>query len=361
MKRFTGSPLSYLTIKRKLMKTGNLNREENSVKWSESKEIVTKKNLKGKRPMNPCPIYAKKSHTLYLFVIGVEGIIPEAGQIFWGINKASLFFISTKDGGKTWNDITELTDNLSQVKNWATFAVGPGHGVQTETGRLIVPAYAYPSCCSCCEGGRRCLATLFCWCGPFGCTNYCCPPPHALIIYSDNDEKSLKNGKMLEETSLECEIAEISDEQGERLIYCNARSWGGLRVEAVAKDCEDSFRKVTSKLVQTGTGCQGSVVSFPAQPEESGLNPAPLWLLYSHPTSQSKRVDLGIYLHNSSQDPGEWSKPWVINPGPSGYSDLAYMEDGLFACLMECGEKSEIEQIACLFFTYDDVQQGILK
>lgn len=53
-----------------------------------------------------------------------------------------------------------------------------------------------------------------------------------------------------------------------------------------------------------------------------------------------------------------WSSPWIINKGPSGYSDLVYIGDGMFACLMERGDNSEIEQIAFSIFSYNEVKKG---
>ncbi|XP_032425738.1 sialidase-3-like [Xiphophorus hellerii] len=339
-----------------VMKAGNLTKAGNSwaVEWSDSKEVVKKKDLGGHRPMNPCPIYAKKRNTIYLFFIGVKGTTSESHQICWGINETRLYYIATKDGGGTWSDPVDLTETLPEIKNWATFGVGPGHGIQTETGKLIVPAYAYPSCSSCCKSCRSCLASLFCCCDSLCCTK-CCPPPHALIICGDNVE-NFKCGNMLEQTSLECEIAETSTDQT-KMLYCNARSQGGFRVEAFLDDREDVL--APSKLVETNSGCQGSVVSFPAQPEEDDSNRGTPWLLYSHPTSKCKRVDLGVYLNKSPTNPSAWSNPWIINEGPSGYSDLTYIEDGWFACLMECGEKTYTEEIACSLFSYDDIQKGI--
>uniref|UniRef100_A0A087XMW4 exo-alpha-sialidase n=1 Tax=Poecilia formosa TaxID=48698 RepID=A0A087XMW4_POEFO len=321
-----------------VMKTGKLTKAGNSVEdWSDSKEVVKKEDLGGHRPMNPCPIYAKERNTIYLFFIGVKGTTSERHQIFWGINETRLYYITTKDGGESWSHPIDLTETLPEIKNWATFAVGPGHGIQTKTGKLIVPAYAYPSCSSSCTSCRSCLE--------------CCPPPHALIIYSDNEEK-FKCGNMLEKTSLECEIAKTND-QGE-MLYCNARSQGNIRVEAFLDDSGKVIREVKSKLVETKSGCQGSVVSFPAQPEEDGSNQGTLWLLYSHPTCRCEREDLGVYLNKSPTDPSAWSQPRVINQGPSGYSDLAYIQNGWFACLMERGEKTYIEEIACLLFRFHE-------
>lgn len=337
-----------------VMKKGILSKGDLKVEWSDSKEVVTKRDLKGKRPMNPCPIYSNGK--LHLFFMGVEGTIPEFGQIFWGINKARLYYITTENGGKTWSTPTDLTDTLPETKNWATFAVGPGHGIETDSGEFIVPTYAYPSCSSGCKRCRSCLATFFCWCG---CKCCCCPPPHSLIIYRAPNEESFRCGDKLEETSLECQIAEISNNPDKRL-YLNARSQGGLRVEAFLDDRGNNFIILPSKLVETGGGCQGSLVSFPAQPEGAGSSQGAKWLLYSHPTSESKRMDLGVYLNKSPLEENAWSKPWIIKYGPSGYSDLAYMGNSQFACLMECGNSCATEQIACLLFTYDKLQ-GFIK
>ncbi|XP_075311583.1 sialidase-3-like [Odontesthes bonariensis] len=331
-----------------VMKTGTFIKDETThdlkIQWSESKNVVEKSRLDGYRPMNPCPVYEKSTRTLFLFFISVEGTVSEPWQRFWGINKARLCYVTTTDGGQVWSKVTDLTDKMPQMKKWATFAVGPGHGLQTQTGRLIVPAYAYGSCCPSCF----CIACF-------------CAVPRAISLYSDDGGTTWQFGNMLGKKSVECEMAEISDAGGSRFLYCNARNDGGHRVEAVSDDSGGDFIILPSagKLVETGCGCQGSVVSFPAQPEEVGSNKESEWLLYTHPTSPSKRVDLGVYLNKSPQDSAAWSQPWIINKGPSGYSDLAYLDEGWFACLMERGESSETEQIACNVFSYNQVYQSI--
>ncbi|XP_035515029.1 sialidase-3-like [Morone saxatilis] len=307
-----------------VMKTGTI-KEENSkktIEWSDFKEVKNA-HLDGYRPMNPCPVYDRDNRTLFLFFTCVEGTVSEQWQIDNRTNKTRLCFVTTTDIGHSWSTVTDLTDTLSEIRQWATFAVGPGHGIQTESGRLIVPLYAY------CISMDKCS----------------CPNPYVFCLYRDKND-SWHLGKPLKKKSLECEMAEISDGK----LYCNARSKGGYRVEALNMET----LKETNMLVETGGGCQGSVVSFPAHIKAADCEPK--WLLFSHPTDRSKRIDLGVYLNKSPMKPKAWRKPWIINRGPSGYSDLAHIGDGWFVCLMECGEQRETEQIASVLFTYDDLK-----
>ncbi|CAJ1053520.1 sialidase-3-like [Xyrichtys novacula] len=348
-KRKTSNDASAVAL---VMKTGTLIEDKTTqtvtTKWSELK-LVKEAHLDGHRPMNPCPLYDKNSKTLFLFFICIEGTVSELFQICCNQNKARLCYITSKDGAQSWSEVTDLTDRLDEIKSWATFAVGPGHGIQTEGNRLIVPVYGYASCSpSCC-----CFIKFYC------CT------PYALYLYSDDEGKTWKFSSRIQKVSLECEMAEVTDDSGFKSIYCNARSKGGHRVEAVDKNDGTGFVTLptTDKLVETGGGCQGSVVSFPAQSEaaradsDQSQNPN-RWLLFTHPSSKTKRTDLAVYLNKTPSDPNAWSEPWIINRGPSAYSDLAYIGDGWFACLMERGQQSEIEQIACKVFSYSDAEQG---
>ncbi|XP_059189329.1 sialidase-3-like [Centropristis striata] len=286
--------------------------------WSELKP-VKKAHLDGHRPMNPCPVYEKTSQTLFLFFICVEGNISERWQIKHDCNKARLCYITTTDDGHSWSGVTDLTNPLVKEQCWATFAVGPGHGLQTEAGRLIVPLYAYDS------PKTKPKAD---------------PTPHARSLYSDDNGKTWQLGEMLQHESLECEMAEFFDEKQESSIYCNARTTGGKREEAVSRNNGKDFSELSPrKLPETGKGCQGSVVSFPAQGKDTESQNK--WLLFSHPESKSKRINLGVYLNKSPGNPKTWSKLGIINKGPSGYSDLVYIDDGWFACLMECRKRRE--------------------
>ncbi|PWA26577.1 hypothetical protein CCH79_00001239 [Gambusia affinis] len=301
--------------------------------WLKPKEVVRKCTC-GYRPMDPCVVYEKKTETLFLFFVYVNE--TESWQLEHHQNKARLRYITKKKNEKKWSKFTEVTDLLPVFKNWSTFAIGPGHGIQTKSGRMIVPAYAF--------------------------TKDKEPIPHSFCFYSDDLGNTWKCEEMLSETSMECEMTEIFDGNRDRLIYCNARTSGGHRVQATIDKSDFHTLTTVTPFDELHKGCQGSVISFPTQ-SGNVKNSQEKWLLFSHPTKQNshwERLDLGVFLstspvRSSGEFNLEWSQPWVINPGPSGYSDLTYIEDGWFACLMECGEKSPTDEIACIVFSYKEI------
>ncbi|NP_001071006.1 sialidase 3 (membrane sialidase), tandem duplicate 3 isoform X1 [Danio rerio] len=308
------------------------------VEWICGHQVLSSASLPNHRSMNPCPVYERDSKTLFLFFVCVPTQVSEFDQIRTNKSQGRLCYVTSKDAGKTWSQTIDLTADVigEQVNEWAPFAVGPGHGVQTKNGRLIIPAYAYrytgkTDCTSCC------------------CLSFCCFTPYALAFYSDDQGITWKAGQQMDVESCECQMAEIVGEKGDSTLYCNARTRLGYRTEALSNNAGEDFDTVlsSSKLIETGKGCQGSVLSFVEQ-----SSPPQTWLLYSHPSHPKKRVDLGLYLNKSPLDSSGWSDEplMILHHGPSAYSDLVEFEPGHFACLMECGKEHENEEIAFLLF-----------
>ncbi|XP_056121201.1 sialidase-3-like [Rhinichthys klamathensis goyatoka] len=325
-----------------VMRRGSWKNDQKKVEWDNDHLVLNSALLPNHRSMNPCPVYEKDSDTLFLFFICVPFGVSELEQIKTKKNQAQLCYITSKDTGRNWSDITNLNDVISEKeKNWATFAVGPGHGVQMESGQLIIPAYAYYF------EYKTCLCS---YCFDSKCASSS-PISHAFAFCSDDKGSTWHVGEQIEDlVSNECQMAEIMD-KGNSTLYCNARSTSGHRVEALSKDGGKTFKKLkSSKLIETGKyACQGSVLKIISSDQSTGDQST--WLLYSHPSDKTERKDLTIYVNKSLSDPMQWTTMQCINEGPSGYSDLAECEDQKYiACLFECGKKSEIEKIDFKFF-----------
>ncbi|XP_029898920.1 sialidase-3 isoform X2 [Aquila chrysaetos chrysaetos] len=319
-------------------------RHGSSVEWGPVEELSALA-LPGRRTMNPCPLYDARSGTVFLFCICVERGKTERCQIWRGCSAARLCYATSTDGGRRWTPLRDVTDEAvgADLSRWATFAVGPGHGVQLDSGRLVVPAYTYYV--------HRCL------CGVVPLP--CCTRQHALVFYSDDGGRRWRKGALVGGGQTgECQVAEIGGSDARQpLLYCNARAPRGCRAVAFSTDCGRRFERSArcEALGEPPRGCQGSVVSFAAP---TGKEDVPTWLLYSHPTDRHRRRDLGIYLNPSPLDEAGWWHPWVLHPGPSGYSDLAVCPGGFFGCLFECGTTSACEEIAFCLFTLDTSARG---
>ncbi|XP_029424745.1 sialidase-3 isoform X2 [Nannospalax galili] len=342
-----------------------------SVQWGPLKPLM-EATLPGHRTMNPCPVWEQKTGCVYLFFICVKKHVTESQQICSGRNAARLCFICSKDAGYSWSELKDLTEEVTdpEVKHWATFAVGPGHGIQLQSGRLVIPAYAYYFSYS-----------FLCLLLP------CSVKPHSMMIYSDDLGITWHHGNLIKPLgTVECQVAEVTWRASNPMLYCSARTSSRFRAEAFSTDSGDCFQTPTlnPQLYEPPHGCQGSVVSFKPlrlphtcqslndkdapttqksplldnslKLEEGSGTPLGTWLLYSHPTSKKERINLGIYCNQNPLEMACWSHPWILHHGPCGYSDLATVEEqGLFACLFECGTKEGFEQIAFRLFSYQEV------
>ncbi|KAM6960559.1 sialidase-4-like [Aplochiton taeniatus] len=366
----------------------------NYVEWQDMHVLGTAM-LAGHRSMNPCPVYDEFTGTLFLFFIAVLGHTTESYQLVTGKNVTRFCYVSSSDNGDSWGPTTDLTDRVigDTIKEWATFALGPGHGIQLKSGRLLIPAYAYHIDC------RECFGQV------------CKTTPHAFCFYSDTHGCSWRFGEMVPgPESVECQMVSVDEEDGTNILYCNARSPLGCRVQALSLDDGAMFQdgQLVQRLMEPRNGCHGSVVGFPApihlnlpnvhhtcsrhwtsclsQSSDSTLAPTiptttannatssnpsppqhfltPTWVVYSHPTLPNTRKDLGIYLSLYPRDPDSWSGPWVIYEGASAYSDLAYLElpslSGsppavAFACLFECGTNTAYDEISFSIFTLNEL------
>ncbi|XP_068959329.1 sialidase-2 isoform X2 [Petaurus breviceps papuanus] len=310
-----------------VLRRGKYEPSTHQVQWKEM-QVVKKARLPGHRSMNPCPVYDEVTGTLFLLFIAVKGQVTENQQIHTKTNAVRLCCVTSKDQGKTWSSVQDLTNAAigPAHKQWATFTVGPGHGVQlhNQDQTLVIPAYAY-----------RIL-------GPQK------PIPHAFCLLSDDHGKTWKMGNFITMgNTLESQVVEV-DSHGQRVLYCNSRSTLRARVQAVSQDGGVHFTgaQQVKKLVEQPLGCHGSVVGFP-NPTQNASGSADTWLLYSHPKDPLKREDLGLYLNRDPLDPAGWTEPAILMRGACAYSDLQYMGPGprgspQFGCLFEYGNYDEI-------------------
>nr|XP_056705910.1 sialidase-4 [Euleptes europaea] len=292
---------------------------KNYVEWEDMRALETA-TLVHHRSMNPCPIYDELTGVVFLFFIAVLGRTPEAFQIITGQNAARLCYVSSSDQGISWSHVTDLTQQVigRTIEDWATFALGPGHGIQLKSGRLLLPAYAYHIDCKECFG-KLCKTT-----------------PHAFTFYSDDHGQSWDFGEFIPNLqTVECQMVSVDEEDGSNVLYCNARSPLGFRVQALSVDDGAAFQpgQLVQRLVEPPHGCHGSIIGFQA----------PLYYLrhnFHMVQRETRSVESSDYLPQPSTEKRNQLPPPAV-PWPSLCSQsLCYQQENLTSSRTSSGHHS---------------------
>lgn len=243
---------------------------------------------------NPCPVLDRKTGTI---------VLP-----FCRDNK-QVFVMCSKDDGVTWSEPVEISKDVMKA-NWTWVATGPGVGIQTKNGRLVIP----------CDHQDAAVKSRL-----------------SHVITSDDGGATWKLGGMVGPLCNECQIVELTN--GSLMI--NMRSYRGTncRQVAISKDGGASFLDPKEDGTLIEPICQASLIRLPG---------AAGGLLFSNPAS-TRREKLTVRL---SRDEGRtWPIAKVLHPGPAAYSCLAALDDGTIGCLYERGDKKPYETITLARFT----------
>ena len=252
---------------------------------------------------NPCPIVDRK------------GII----HLLFTRNNQRLFYTCSTDDGRTWAEPREHTSILKDLSYpLARVASGPGHGIQTSRGRLIAPIWV-------CDRQLPDVKKE--------------PTPSRYqsgVIYSDDAGRTWQTGKL---------VPPVLDRLNEGTVFervdgtlsLNLRGYQlGFRAVSQSTDAGRTWSEPVLDKELICPTCQASILRL-----------SPREVIFSNPASTA-RTHLTIRF---SDDEGRtWAHARVLDPGPSGYSDLALTRDGDILCLHESGQQFYAEKITMARF-----------
>jgi sialidase-1 len=218
------------------------------------------------------------------------------------------FYTRSEDDGKTFAppiEITETFEALRPAYDWKVIATGPGHGIRlTKTGRLIVPVWLSTSE----KGGHR--------------------PSAVATIFSDDGGKTWTAGDLVvkhPDLTNPSETAAVELPDGQVMLNIRHESTPHQRAISVSADGATKWSKPTFDAVLPEPICMGSLVRWDKR------------ILFSNPHNPDGRERKNVSVY-ASEDAGKtWKYRRAIEPGPSGYSDLAVGPDGWAYCLYEAG------------------------
>jgi len=273
--------------------------------WSAQKVVFSRQ---GYTCGNPCPIYDRETGTVLLLFCQHSAETPESALIS-GEGARTVWMTRSEDCGQRWSQPFELTQAV-KPGGWRWYATGPGHGLQLESGRLVVPC------------------------------DHVLPHPDGVgdlwrshVILSDDHGASWRLGGVVEtHGGNESTIVEMSPDA----LYINCRYHNPVkrRLGAWSEDGGESFVEAVVHDSQRDPTCQGSMVNVGGE----------LWL--SHVGHETRR--LGLVVQRSLDSGRAWGGEALIWPGPVAYSDLSVLEDGVVLCLFERGESHPYEGIGLL-------------
>lgn len=270
--------------------------------WEPASVLASRQG--GKPVSNPTPIVDSNGTIHLLYQRGYE----------------AAYHIESTDDGKTWTEPADITYAFEAFKsefNWHALAPGPGHAIQLKNGRLLVPVW-------------------------IAVTQKINPktkkrkhhPYRVGTIYSDDLGKTWKRGALIPESP---EILDPSETmavelQDGRVMLSIRHSKKKERGVSFSADGISEWSTPTTDEELFDTGCMASIIRIPEQ--SGGGNST---LLFVNPDSRNipKNPRANLTAKVSYDDGKNWTVKKVLNPGPSGYSDLAVGPDGTIYCLYE--------------------------
>jgi len=237
-------------------------------------------------------------------------------------------YLSSTDDGATWSGPVDISEQISDTKTWAALCAGPAVGIQTTTGRLIVPFYHW-------QGGtdRNTVNGIF---------------------YSDDHGKTWTSGENVPGFANENTIVELADGS----FMLNSRAVGpdgdGLhhRKISISRDGGLTWSKTYNEITLITPGCQACILRYTKMADGYEKNR----VLFSGPASSISRVNMTVRVSYDEAD--TWPVAKTINAGGSAYSCLTVMKDGTIGLLYENGKRIPCERISFARFNLEWLTDG---
>jgi sialidase-1 len=300
--------------------------------WSPQRLIAKVAGPVGKNPVALAKNLAVAGELTYNNPVAIADRKSGVVHFLFCLEYMRAFYMRSEDDGQTFSDPIEITkafDRFRPEYDWKVLAMGPGHGIQLKNGRLLVPVWLS-------------LGT--------GASAH--RPSVTSTIYSDDGGKTWNRGAIAvpdtEDLVYPNETAAAQLSNGMVMLNVRSESKANRRIVVLSKDgasgwsqprFDQSLAEPICFASLLSLGRKGLVFSNPDHLEKGGSA--------AKPGQSRDRKNLTVQW---SPDNGQtWKAKRVIEPGWSGYSDLAAGPDGTIYCFYEwCNPGASTFQVASL-------------
>ena len=239
------------------------------------------------------------------------------------VEYARAYYMRSDDDAMTFSDPVDITSTFEKFRSeydWKVLATGPGHGIQLENGRLVVPVW---------------LSN--------GTGGHAHRPSIVSVIYSDDHGETWERGDVVvrhPELKNPSETLALQLTDGRVVLNIRNESPEHRRAISYSKDGATGWSAPVFHDELVEPVCMGSLIRLSAQPLDSKNR-----ILFANPDSNEprdperpegnyKRQNVTVRL---SYDEGQtWPVRKSLDRGVSGYSDLA-TGHGTIYCIYERG------------------------
>jgi len=229
--------------------------------------------------------------------------------------KRDVYTMYSDDEGVSWSKTKNITNSVKR-EDWRWYATGPNHGVQMESGRLIMTCNHSQKDINNIEGSKA---------------------TSSHIIYSDDHGNTWQLGTSSVEGTNECCGVKLPDNK----LMVNMRTYdrGNYRTVFISEDEGKFINNFYEDKSLICPVCQASIIDYKDK------------LLFSNPKS-TERKNMTLQLSN---DFGKtWTEKLQLNKEWAAYSDLAINKNDEILCLFENGHEGPYEKITLATIKYSD-------
>lgn len=257
----------------------------NTMMWQPLQVVV--RSTHGEAYMNPVPLIDQSDGTIYLLV----NLYPQP----YKDQPEDILLLKSTDDGATWSQPVDITTGTGKRE------LGPGVGIQLQSGRLVVSAYD-------------------------------------TAIFSDDHGKTWKSGGIAGGEPSETQVVELAD----GTLMFNRRGEPS-RVILTSPDRGNTWSKPAFDPDLPDADCQGSFIRFTRKDQGFSKNR----LLFANPVSgmigagtatSDPRGRFNITVRMSYDEGKTWPVAKLIRKGFGAYSSMTVFPDGSIGILFEAGE-----------------------